>query len=204
MAKKVDYNKIKIEYITGNISYKNLAKKYGIAPSTLMKKARREGWYKQKLQHNQDIVTKAVRKAANAQAEIFANELVTLGKISKVLDKALEDAEQFQRYIVQEKEKYDEPVIIDGKPIIERQWVEAKTLEKIDTKALKETAETLKLVEQMKRSMEGILSIEQQKSLEMQAERLQLEKRRVDQGETDKEVRVVFESKDLEDEGWAE
>lgn len=204
MAKKVDYNKIKIEYITGNISYKDIAKKYGIAPSTLTKKARREGWYKQKVQHNQSIVTKAVRKAANQQAEIFAKELVTLGKISKVLDKALEDVEQFQRYIVQEREKYDEPVYIDGKPVVERQWVEAKTLEKIDTKALKETAETLKLVEQMKRSMEGILSIEQQKSLEMQAERLQLEKRRVDQGETDKEIKVTFVSKELEDEGWAE
>lgn len=127
-----------------------------------------------------------------------------MSKISAVLDKALEDALQYQRYIVQRKEKYDVPVEIDGKLIVERQWNETQVMDKIDTKALKETAETLKLVEQMKRSMQGILSLEQQRSLQLQEQRLQLEKRRVDQGETDNDVKVVFESQELIDEGWAE
>ena len=204
MAKKVDYNQMKIEYITGDISYKNLAKKYGIAVSTLTKKARGEGWYTQKCEHNRSVVAKAVRKAENEQAKVFAKELVTVSKISAVLDKALEDALQYQRYIVQRKEKYDVPVEIDGKLIVERQWNETQVMDKIDTKALKETAETLKLVEQMKRSMQGILSLEQQRSLQLQEQRLQLEKRRVDQGETDNDVKVVFESQELIDEGWAE
>lgn len=201
---KADYTKMKIEYITGDISYRNLAEKYGINLSTLTKKARREGWYTQKLKHNNGIVAKAVRKAENEQAEVFAKELVTVGKISEILDEALEDVKQFNKYIVQKKERYSNPVKHNGKYLDERQWSEVETFDKIDTKSLKEVAETLKLVEQMKRSMQGILSIDQQKSLEMQAQRLELEKRRVDQGETDNEVKVVFESKELEDEGWAE
>lgn len=204
MGKKVDYSKLKIEYITGDISYQALADKYGIARATLSKKATKEGWHKEKVKHNENVVKKAVRKAENEQAKVFAKELVTLGKITKVLDKALDDAEQFQRYVVQKKEKYDVPVKEDGKFIIEKQWNETETFDKVDTKSLKEVAETLKLVEQMKRSMQGILSIDQQKSLEMQAQRLELEKRRVDQGDTDNEVKVVFASKKLEDEGWAD
>lgn len=204
MGKKADYSKLKIEYITGDISYKDLAEKYGIATATLSKKATKEGWHKEKVKHNENVVKKAVRKAENEQAKVFAKELITLGKITKVVDKALDDAEQFWKYIVQKREKYEVPVEEDGKYITEKQWNEVMTFDKVDTKSLKEIAETLKLIEQMKRSMKGILSIDQQKSLEMQAQRLELEKRRVDQGETDNEVKVVFESKDLETEGWAE
>ncbi|MGF6376859.1 transposase-like protein [Clostridiales Family XIII bacterium PM5-7] len=204
MSKKVDYSKLKIEYIAGDISYAKLAKKHGIAVATLSKKASKEGWHKDKVRHNQNVVEKAVRKAENEQAKVFAKELVTVGKINAVLDKALEDVMQFNKYIVQKKEKYSTPTRHDGKLLDERQWSEVETFDKIDTKALKEVAETLKLVEQMKRSMQGILSIDQQKSLEMQAQRLELEKRRVDQGETDNEVKVVFESKDAEDGGWTE
>lgn len=188
MSKKVDYEKMKIEYITGDISYKKLAAKYGIAASTLTKKARRERWYAQKLQHNRSVVAKAVRIAENEQAKLFARELVTLGKLEDILDKAVSDVEQFTKYTVQKK-SLDKDAEIVGK---------------INTKALKEAAETLDLVEKMKRSMNGILSIDQQKSLELQAQRLELEKRRVDQGETDNEVKVVFESKELDNEGWAD
>ena len=200
----MDYSRLKIEYITGDISYKKLAEKHGIAVATLSKKATKEGWHREKIKHNEGVVKKAVRKVENEQAKVFAKELITLGKITNVLNKALNDADQFQRYIVQKREKYDVPVRDGDKLIIEKQWNETETFDKVDTKSLKEVAETLKLVEQMKRSMQGILSMDQQQSLEMQTQRLELEKRRVDQGETDNEVKVVFTSKELEDEGWAE
>ena len=39
-----DWKKIKAEYIRGGVSYRELAQKYDVSPSTLMRKAAREKW----------------------------------------------------------------------------------------------------------------------------------------------------------------
>lgn len=178
MSKKVDYEKLKIEYITGDISYAEMAKKYGISKPTLAKKARKERWYDQKLQHNRNVVTKAIRKVENEQADLFARELTTLGKLEDVLDQVVGNVEHLMKYVVQKKS-------IDG---------DVEVVGKINTRSLKEAAETLELIEKMKRSMNGILSIDQQKSLELQAERLELERKRIgaDDDEEENETGVVM------------
>ena len=52
----MDWNKLKAEYIAGGISYRKLAKKYGVSFSTLRGIAEREKWteLKAQAQHNAD------------------------------------------------------------------------------------------------------------------------------------------------------
>lgn len=59
----VDWKKIKTEYITTNISYRNLAKKYDVPFNTLQCRAKKENWVELRQRHQDNIVAKSVEKA---------------------------------------------------------------------------------------------------------------------------------------------
>ena len=116
---------------------------------------------------------------------MLARELSVADKITGVLEKALKDANQFNRHIIQTREKI-------GKN--EKWGVEEKIFDKVDMQSLKQAADTLQAVEKMKRSMLNILTESERTQLEIARERLELEKRKVEVADkTDNEVHVVLE-----------
>ena len=58
----MDWNQIKTEYITSDVSYRNLCEKYGVGIGKLGKMAAREGWKQLRDKHRDDLVTKAIQK----------------------------------------------------------------------------------------------------------------------------------------------
>ena len=48
MKRKVDWTFIKEEYVNGNISYRQLAKKYGLTFNSVQSTAQKEGWFFEK------------------------------------------------------------------------------------------------------------------------------------------------------------
>ena len=68
----VDWVGIKTEYITTATSYRKLADKHGVPFRTLADRARAEGWSAARKKHCNDVVTKALRKSANQQADKMA------------------------------------------------------------------------------------------------------------------------------------
>ncbi len=64
-----DWNKIRTEYITNNISYRKLCEKYDIPFTTLQCRARKEGWVKDKRKHSDKIVSKLVDKAEKEKVD---------------------------------------------------------------------------------------------------------------------------------------
>ena len=69
----MDWRAIKTEYITGNISYRKLAAKYGIPFSTLRNRAIEEQWYKQKEQKGNELVTRSIEKSVEKESTRLAN-----------------------------------------------------------------------------------------------------------------------------------
>ena len=59
----VDWKKVKTEYITTTISYRNLAEKHGIPFNTLQCRAKKEKWVELRQRHQDKIVAKSVEKA---------------------------------------------------------------------------------------------------------------------------------------------
>lgn len=143
MARKVDWEKIKTEYITGEDGVVKLAKKYGVNESTAKQRATREGWVKARQAHRDSVVKKATKKAATKQANVLAKELTLLDKIERHLDKALSDAEQFNRHIVTEG---------TGKG---RTETEERIFSKADMRALKDAAQVLTMIEKIKKDNEA-------------------------------------------------
>ena len=169
-GKKLDWNAIKTEYITTAISQRDLAKKYGIAPRTLQQTAQRERWFQERRKYKEKVVKKSLQKIATKESNLLARELSVADKITGVLEKALKDAKQFNRHIIQTREK-------EGK---NEKWdAEERIFDKVDMQALKQAADTLQTVEKMKRSMLNILTESERQQLEMAREKLELEKQRI-------------------------
>lgn len=84
----VDWNKIKSEYITDDTaSYTKLAKKYGIARSTIANRAGQEGWVAEKERYRNELVTKTVAAVQKKQVD-------KMKRIQDLTDKLLDKLEQ--------------------------------------------------------------------------------------------------------------
>ena len=196
---KYDWDNIRTEYITSDLSLKDISDKYGVSQRLVNTKSAEQGWVDQRKKYNAKVVEKAVNKVAAKRANQLAKELTIADNISNVLKKALEDAEQFNRYII------DTTTRVDGTEI---RTSEEKTFEKVDMRALKDAAAALRLVEEMKRSMAGILRVEEinrnrreEKRLKLEEEKLQLQKDQTEARKPDTDIKVVITGFE---EGWDE
>lgn len=90
---KIDWIKIKNEYINTNISQRKLAEKYGVSVSTLTKKANKEKWQQLKETQCNKIETKVQQETADKIIESEVNrieKILGLGdKLSAKIDKAI-------------------------------------------------------------------------------------------------------------------
>lgn len=66
---KPDWNAIRAEYIGGGISQRDLAQKYNVSETTLMKKANKEEWSKQRKEAESKSTAKAQQRTADAAAQ---------------------------------------------------------------------------------------------------------------------------------------
>ena len=194
-----DWDKIRTEGITSDLSLKDISEKYGVQQRLVNTKSAEQGWVDQRKKYNAKVVEKAVNKVATKRANQLAKELAIADNISNVLKKALDDAEQFNRYII------DTTTRVDGTEI---RTSEEKTFEKVDMRALKDAAAALRLVEEMKRSMAGILRVEEinrnrreEKRLKLEEEKLQLQKEQTEARKPDTDIKVVITGFE---EGWDE
>ena len=145
-----NWNKIRNEYINGNISYRKLAEKHSISFNTLKEVAVKEKWYEKKKEQHNKIAIKTQQKSAEKLAEAEANRLL---KISNAADKLLEKielaTEQLDLYL--EKTKVKAPVKVKDKKTGEIQdaFQEKETFnvskkDRIDRAGLKQIASALK------------------------------------------------------------
>ena len=65
----VDWDKIKAEYLAGNMTYAELAKKYQVSVSTLSKKATSDGWKNGRKKVGEKVAKKIETRAARAREE---------------------------------------------------------------------------------------------------------------------------------------
>lgn len=193
MSSSLDWKAIKTEYITTSISQRELAKKRGVSMSTLRRNAQKQGWYEAKKKYQSRVVQKAVQKIETKESNLLARELSVADKITGVLEKTFKDVNQFQRHIVQTKEKKSDSETV---------W-EAKELvfNKIDMQALKQAADTLQVIEKVKRSILHILTETERVQLEMAREKLELEKQKQGDGLNRTEYGVVELAPILPEEG---
>ena len=149
-----NWNKIKTEYINGNISYRKLAEKHGVSESHLMAKAAKEKWFDKRKAQRSKIQEKTEQKTAEKLAEREADRLLRISNAAdRLLEKIEEATEQLDQFIVTSKVKQKEVQYINskagfGKPKKEVvKEVEDKRIVKadhLDRMGLKQLASALK------------------------------------------------------------
>lgn len=115
----VDWLRIKTEYINGDISYRDLAKKWSVPFPTLRDRAARESWKEAKEQQRNKVVTetsqKTVNKISDNESEIASIKSRIRLKIYQELESRLnaEDVEgaDFRRLVQSYKDMCD--IVVD-------------------------------------------------------------------------------------------
>lgn len=194
----VDWLAIKTEYITTDISQRKLARKYGLAVSTVARKSTDEGWVEQRERHKSNVLSKTTEKIANKEANKLARLAAATDKAIDVVVKAFDDPDQFNRYIVESMEEYAEPeTIIGDDDLIHsvgmRKYSHEKTFAKVDTKALKDLTTVLKDLTGLMRNLYGLPTQAEAEAQRIAAERLKLEQQKVASAADDTgRIEVVF------------
>lgn len=97
----VDYSKLKREYLRGNISYRELAKKYDVPFGTLRKVAAKEQWAQLRTQARTKADTKIIDAISDKEAERAVDIIDVadklLGKITELMDTMVIDTQSFKQ-----------------------------------------------------------------------------------------------------------
>lgn len=83
-----DWTRIKTEYITTQISYRELAQKYGVHYTNIAKKAKKEDWQHQRQQHTNAVQTKA-------QTAVERKQVQRASRIEEAADMLLDKVMEF-------------------------------------------------------------------------------------------------------------
>lgn len=186
MARKgePDWNLIKTEYITTNVSLRKLADKYRISKTVVYKRSKAENWVDARNAYRSDCYANAVQKTA----EIDVNYLVAaIEGANGLLDAAVEkirDHDQFNRHIVYES------------PLPGTTEAREKIFQKADTKAMRDLAALIKDMTGLLREFFNVPTPAQQEAQRIAAERLELDKRRVALEEQKAEAELTPESQE--------
>ena len=160
-GERYDWDAIKREYVTSNISTTALAEKMGIRYRTLADKCRKGGWVKARKEYRETLTEKTSEKVAEKLAE----------KKSDILARVLTSADISSQKIAE--------VLSSGKPL--------------KPKEMEHYMKCLESIERMARSIQGILTVTQERKLKIEEERLELEKKRAEQSAVDKDVVIRIE-----------
>ena len=146
-----DWQKIKTEYITTNISYRALEQKYGINYKVIADKGKKEGWSQLRSQHRDSTLTKALEADSNKTVDRLLRIQSAADSLLDKIEQAITElniqlAKETHREKVVEYNNPDRP----DKPTKEIVHETEKVLEFasiIDRQGLKQIAAALKDIE---------------------------------------------------------
>ena len=176
-----DWASIKLDYVSDpKATLRSISEKYDISYFSVAKKSKADDWFATRKKHQSKVIARAISKTETKQANELAKEMSMLSMMQGHIDKALKDSVQFNRHI-----KVD-PITGD---------LTEEILDKVDTRAAKDIMQTLKMIEDMSRSLYNIQKAEAIQRHQIETERLQLEKERL---ELEKE-RIALRNGDVGD-----
>lgn len=76
-----DWLKIKSEYVSGNVSYRKLAEKYGVNKDTIALRAKKENWKELRGRQADKIHTRAIQKTEEKLSDALSDEAALKVKI---------------------------------------------------------------------------------------------------------------------------
>ncbi len=147
MKHRYDWNTLKAEFITGDMSVTELAKKHKISYQTIYRHYQIEHWDELRKDYFNSVMEKCTDNASYIAAITLSKELDIANRLSEVLLEASEDDKQFNRYIIKGKEYTDEMIF-----------------DKVDMNSLNDAIKALKSLQEIKRVMNEAVSLKENRN----------------------------------------
>lgn len=94
MAKKVDWRKIKKEYVTTDISQRELSQKYSVSSSQIANHSKKEKWVEKRKQYQSKVYAKSVEKQEAKDIDHLMKVRSATESMSTVINTVLQKAEK--------------------------------------------------------------------------------------------------------------
>lgn len=179
MAAKIPWDKIEARYINYDVTLDDLAEEFNVSISTIKKKATLLKWKDKRKKKSKRRAKKCIEKVSDRVDKRIVKSISTsleseasaVEKMLKIVHKALDDELQFNKHLVT-MEYADE----NGK----RKWVEEQVFSKLDLKNFNSLVSSLDKLEKLHRSLAGLVTTWQQSAIEVNLERLAIERERLE------------------------
>ena len=86
-----EWEKIKTEYITTEISYRNLASKYGIPYGRLQMRGKEDDWKSQRAEYKENLLKKSIDLICEEQAQRIAKAILIGDKMLEKVEESLNE-----------------------------------------------------------------------------------------------------------------
>lgn len=101
---KINWSKVKADYLSGKYTYKQLAEKYKISFSTISKKARKNKWVSLKRKKEEKVAKNVQQKLEDIETKEIVKDIDRICDVArKLIDKAEKAIEELDLYNVKEK-----------------------------------------------------------------------------------------------------
>lgn len=159
---KMDWNRIKDEYIKTKISQQELSLKYNVSRSTLAKRAMREKWREKRNNYATKVEQKSLDLSADKEAKRRAESLNKISCATEILiDKILTAV------------KDEDETVFDTKRVLEV------------TRSLKEAYEII-------RNIQGVRNVKEQDTYNLQMQKLEIERNKSQTDDFEENTGVVI------------
>lgn len=167
-----DWAAIKLEYITGTMGYRALAKEHDVPQSTLERHAKEEHWPDERRQYKGKVTAKALARAGAKEVNRLARLQKSSDRMCRQLEKLMKDAEnQLFTHVA---------VVGTGKG---NSALVARKLSTVDDKKLLNITKSLDVMTRVTRNLYDIQTIGEQQQLQMAREELRIKKKAAQQKE---------------------
>lgn len=181
----MDWDAIKQEYISTNISQRELAEKYGVSVSSLGKKCASEGWSGLRKKFRKKVEKKTMEKISRKKACELAKIGDCADKLVRLIDDSLNDTATVRQTIVK---------IVPSEDDEDEAEVEEYCLQKLDTKYLRQMTAAMKDLMEILRDVYGKPNTVERANMKNARERVEIEKAKAAAGiPTDDEEYGIIE-----------
>lgn len=181
----MDWDAIKQEYISTNISQRELAEKYGVSVSSLGKRCASEGWSGLRKKFRKKVEKKTMEKISRKKACELAKIGDCADKLVRLINDSLNDTATVRQTIVK---------IVPSEDDEDEAEVEEYCLQKLDTKYLRQMTAAMKDLMEILRDVNGKPNTVERANMKNARERVEIEKAKAAAGiPTDDEEYGIIE-----------
>lgn len=133
-----DWELIKNDYVSSNLSLRKIAEKYQIQLATVSKKSKADNWFATKQQFKEEVSAKVRSKLSTKKANSLTRLLGTADKLLESIEQTVADEKQFNRHIVTESAPAPDGELGTVTVVYEKEF------SKKDTKAIRDLTASIK------------------------------------------------------------